>query len=68
MLNACDKPYHKIKENMPLGEELENLWNYPSSDIDDHKESLSLLVVLTPDLSKHNRHCLKRTSNSGPPA
>jgi len=26
---VCDKPYHKIKENMPLGEELENVWNYP---------------------------------------
>ena len=26
---VCDKPFHKIKENMPLGEELENLWNYP---------------------------------------
>ena len=24
-----DKPYHKIKENMPHGEELENVWNYP---------------------------------------
>jgi len=23
------KPYHKIKEIMPLGEELENLWKYP---------------------------------------
>ena len=22
-LPVCDKPYHKIKENMPLGEELE---------------------------------------------
>jgi len=29
MLPVCDKPYHKIKENMPLGEELEHLWNYP---------------------------------------
>jgi len=29
ILSDCDKPYHKIKENMPLGEELENLWNYP---------------------------------------
>jgi len=29
ILPVCDKPYHKIKENMPLGEELENLWNYP---------------------------------------
>jgi len=28
-LPVCDKPYHKIKENMPLGEELEKLWNYP---------------------------------------
>jgi len=26
---VCDTPYYKIKENMPLGEELENLWNYP---------------------------------------
>jgi len=26
---VCDQPYHKIKEKMPLGEELENLWNYP---------------------------------------
>jgi len=29
ILPVCDKPYHKIKENMPLGEKLENLWNYP---------------------------------------
>ena len=30
ILPVCDKPYHKIKENMPLGEELEHLeWNYP---------------------------------------
>jgi len=29
ILPVCDKPYHKIKENMPLGEELKNLWNYP---------------------------------------
>jgi len=29
ILPVCDKPYHKIKENMPLGKELENLWNYP---------------------------------------
>jgi len=29
ILPDCDKPYHKIKENMPLGEELEHLWNYP---------------------------------------
>jgi len=29
MLPNCDKPYHKIKEKMPLGEELGNLWNYP---------------------------------------
>jgi len=29
ILPVCDKPYHKIKENMPLGEEHENLWNYP---------------------------------------
>jgi len=29
ILPVCDKPYHKIKENMPLGEELENLWNFP---------------------------------------
>jgi len=29
ILPVCDKPYQKIKENMPLGEELENLWNYP---------------------------------------
>ena len=28
ILPVCDKPYHKIKENMPLGEELDNLWNY----------------------------------------
>jgi len=26
---VCDKSYHKIKQNMPLGEELEKLWNYP---------------------------------------
>ena len=25
ILSVCDKPYHKIKETMPLGEELENL-------------------------------------------
>jgi len=29
ILPVCDKPYHKIKENMPPGVELENLWNYP---------------------------------------
>jgi len=29
ILPVCDKAYHKIKENMPLGEELEILWNYP---------------------------------------
>jgi len=29
MLPVCDKPYHKIKEKMPLEEELEQLWNYP---------------------------------------
>jgi len=29
ILPVSDKPYHKIKENMPLVEELENLWNYP---------------------------------------
>jgi len=28
ILPVCDKPYHKIKENMPHGEELENLLNY----------------------------------------
>ena len=25
ILPVCDKPYHKIKENMPLGEELKNV-------------------------------------------
>jgi len=25
ILSVCDKPYHKIKENMPHGEELANL-------------------------------------------
>ena len=29
ILPVCDKPYHKIKENVPLGEELANLLNYP---------------------------------------
>jgi len=29
ILPVCDKPYYKIKENMPFGEEFENLWNYP---------------------------------------
>ena len=29
IISVCDKPYHKIKENMPLGEELKRLWNYP---------------------------------------
>ena len=29
ILPVCDKPYHKIKENMRLGEEIERLWNYP---------------------------------------
>jgi len=28
ILPVCDKPYHKIKDNMPLGEELERMWNY----------------------------------------
>jgi len=26
ILPVCDKPYHKIKENMPLGGELKYLW------------------------------------------
>ena len=38
ILPVCDKPYHKIKENMPLGEKLENLWNYP----------LNIIISLTP--------------------
>jgi len=29
ILPVCDKSYHTIKENMPLGEEIYNLWNYP---------------------------------------
>jgi len=29
ILPVYDKPYHKFKENMPHGEEHENLWNYP---------------------------------------
>jgi len=29
ILPVCDKPYHKIKANIPQGEELENVWNYP---------------------------------------
>jgi len=29
ILPVCDKPYHKIKENMLLEEELEKWWNYP---------------------------------------
>ena len=29
ILPVCYKPYYEIKENMRLGEELENLWNYP---------------------------------------
>jgi len=29
ILPVCDKPYHKIKANMPHGEELKKLWNYP---------------------------------------
>jgi len=28
ILPVCDKPNHKIKENMPLGEELETMLNY----------------------------------------
>jgi len=28
ILSVCDKPYHKIKENIPQWEELDNLWNY----------------------------------------
>ena len=28
ILPVCDKPYHKIKENLPHSEELEKLWNY----------------------------------------
>ena len=31
ILPVCDKHCHKIKENMPLGEELEKLWKYPLS-------------------------------------
>jgi len=30
ILPVCDKPYHNIKQNMPLGKELENLWNFPN--------------------------------------
>jgi len=29
MLPVYDKPYHKIKENMPHGKEHEILWNHP---------------------------------------
>jgi len=29
ILPVCDKPYHNIKDYMPLVERLENLWNYP---------------------------------------
>jgi len=25
--------YHKIKENMPFGEELEKMWNYPLYEV-----------------------------------
>jgi len=28
IIPVCDKPYHKIKENITHLEELENLWNY----------------------------------------
>jgi len=35
MFPVCAKPYHKIKENMPLGEELENLWNYSLQSLND---------------------------------
>jgi len=28
ILPVCDNSYHKIKENMPHGEEIENLWIY----------------------------------------
>ena len=28
LLLVCDKPYHKIKDNLPHWEELENVWNF----------------------------------------
>ena len=31
IIPVSDKLYHKIKETMPLGKELENLWYYPLS-------------------------------------
>jgi len=37
ILPVCDKPYHKIEENMPLGEELEKLWNYSQTWINVQK-------------------------------
>jgi len=33
ILPVCDKPYQKIKYNMPHWEELEKLWNYPLSGL-----------------------------------
>ena len=44
---VCDKPYHKIKENMPLGEEHEKLWNYPFPD--QTKSRISFLLKMLPD-------------------
>ena len=35
ILSVCDKPYQNIKENMPLGEELKHLWNYPLRSVND---------------------------------
>jgi len=31
ILLVCDKPYHKIKENLPHWEDIETLWNWALS-------------------------------------
>ena len=74
ILSVCDKPYHKIKENMPLGKELENLWNYPFSSI--YKSSncstldinqlnlLSSTIFQTPNISKAKQFNLKNHTDT----
>jgi len=42
-LPVCDKPYHKIKENLPHLAELKNLWNYALSSTRLHK--LKWLII-----------------------
>ena len=46
ILPVCDKPFHKIKENMLLGEELEKLWNYPLTAYELLHQSILIHIYL----------------------